>query len=106
MAHHNVRVENFAEPRLGWRGLLIHDWHYLLMLALALIGVAYTNFARAAMANYWLLLTPIFCAICISVRWRYCENSLAVALLIVTQLFHWVAVVLRCISCLLETSVK
>ena len=44
---------------------LASEWPYLLMLGLALVGVAYTSFSQAPVRNYWLALCPISGLICI-----------------------------------------
>lgn len=75
------------------RGILVRDWPYFVMLALALYGVAYTNFARHAMTSYWIVLAPIFGLICVAARWQAIEGNQAHLRLIGTQALHWAAVV-------------
>jgi hypothetical protein len=38
------------------------------MLLLALFGVAYTSVARQSMMTFWVMLVPIFAAICLITR--------------------------------------
>ncbi|HUI19469.1 MAG TPA: hypothetical protein VLZ74_00260 [Methylocella sp.] len=89
----------FGEPappqgsRFNLWGILIRDWPYVVMLLLALFGVAYTNFARQSMTGYWIILAPIFGFICVVTRWRAIEGNQGALRLIGTQVFHWTAVV-------------
>lgn len=82
-----------VESRFSLRSLLLRDWPYLLMLALALFGVAYTNFARASMTGYWAALAPLFGIICVAARWRAVKDNQSHLRLIWTQALHWGAVV-------------
>ena len=41
--------------RFSPRAFLGRDWPYIAMLALAVIGVAYTSTARQAMTTYWIV---------------------------------------------------
>jgi hypothetical protein len=80
--------------RFGLRSLFIRDWPYIVMLALAIFGVAYASIAPQAMTNYWIILGPVFGIICVATQWRGVEGPEAHWHLIWTQAFHWVAVVL------------
>ncbi|MGH6800422.1 MAG: hypothetical protein ACRECZ_03215, partial [Methylocella sp.] len=74
------------------RAFLIRDWPYFAMLALALFGVAYTSIARKSMTNYWIILVPFYCVICVITRWREVEGKAPHWHLIQTEVLHWVAV--------------
>ncbi|MFZ3327520.1 MAG: hypothetical protein WA231_17270 [Methylocella sp.] len=78
--------------RFSLRAFLIRDWPYIAMLALAVIGVAYTSTARQAMTTYWIVLAPFFGVICVITRWRDVEGKAPHWQLIQTQALHWVAV--------------
>ena len=80
--------------RFSLRGFLIRDWPYIVMLVLAIFGVAYASTAPQAMTNYWTILGPIFGIICVAAQWRDVEGPAAHWHLIWTQAFHWVAVIL------------
>ena len=82
-----------SEKRSSLRSIVARDWPYVLMLTLAIFGVAYTNFARQAMTGYWIVLAPVFGLICVAARWRQLESSRSQVKLIVTQALHWAAVV-------------
>jgi hypothetical protein len=78
--------------RFSPRAFLGRDWPYIAMLALAVIGVAYTSTARQAMTTYWIVLAPFFGVICVITRWRDVEGKAPHWQLIQTQALHWVAV--------------
>jgi hypothetical protein len=80
--------------RFSLRSFLIRDWPYILMLVLAIFGVAYASTAPQAMTNYWTILCPIFGIICVATQWRDVEGPAAHWHLIWTQAFHWMAVIL------------
>src|SRR5882724_7554371 len=54
-----------AASRLRPRAFLLREWPYLLMLLLALFGVAYTSFSHAPMATYWIALAPFIGLMCV-----------------------------------------
>jgi hypothetical protein len=93
MADYEVNGDSPNDKRFGFRGILIRDWPYFVMLLLALFGVAYTNFARQAMTSYWIGLAPLFGLICVAARWRAIEGGKSHARLIVSQALHWAAVI-------------
>jgi hypothetical protein len=73
--------------------LLLTQTPFLVMLACAFFGVAYTSVSRHAMTFYWMILVPAFGLVCVLTAWR--ENSEGAnwraALL---QVLHWGAVML------------
>jgi hypothetical protein len=81
-------------PRSKFYSFLMRDWPYLLMLALALAGVARTSMGPSSMASYWVVLAPVFGIICIAEHWRDVEGPQARWQLIRTQALHWIAVML------------
>jgi hypothetical protein len=74
------------------RIFLAKEWPYLLVLILALFGVAYTSFAKTSLTMYWIALTPFVGIICVLTRWRDAESREQRMRLIWTQVLHWVAV--------------
>jgi hypothetical protein len=80
--------------RFRLRAFLVRDWPYIAMLALAVIGVAYTSISRQAMTTYWIVLAPFFAVICVITRWRDIQGPKLHRQLIQTQALHWVAVIL------------
>jgi len=80
--------------RFSARAFLAREWPYLLVLILALFGVAYTSFARTPITKYWVILAPLIGVICVVTRWRDAENREQRVHLIWTQALHWGAVLL------------
>jgi hypothetical protein len=76
------------------RVFLLNEWPYLLVLILALFGVAYSSFARSPLTTYWVLLAPVIGIICVVTRWPDAESREQRLRLIWTQVLHWAAVLL------------
>lgn len=74
------------------RNFLRHEWPYLLVLALALFGIAYTSFARTPMTLYWIVLGPLISIICVVSRWGDLPGRDERIHLVWTQVAHWAAV--------------
>jgi 4-amino-4-deoxy-L-arabinose transferase-like glycosyltransferase len=74
MSDRELESSTPIEPNLGPRAFLAEDWPYLSMLALGLAGVVFTSVAREAARVYWVMLVPIFAAICVFTRWREIEH--------------------------------
>lgn len=83
-----------APPPFHPRTLLKNEWPYLLVLVLALFGVAYTSLSRSPMAMYWIVLAPLVGAICVVSRWNDMPDRDARLRLLWTQALHWAAVLL------------
>jgi hypothetical protein len=91
----NDPLSAISEPstwQFNPRSLLKREWPYLLMLVLALVGVAYTSISRTPMALYWILLAPFMGVICVVTRWRDMRDRDERLRLIWTQALHWTAV--------------
>jgi hypothetical protein len=78
--------------RFNTRALLVKEGPYLLVLILAIFGVAYTSFSKTPITTYWIVLAPFIGLICIITRWRDAENREQRLRLIWTQALHWAAV--------------
>ncbi len=89
--------------RFSLRSVIMRDWPYILMLLLAIFGVAYASISPQAMTNYWTILGPVFGIICVATQWRDVKGPEARWHLIWTQAFHWAAVVLAMQVVLLVT---
>jgi hypothetical protein len=91
----NDPLSPISEPntwQFNLRSLLKREWPYLLMLVLAVVGVAYTSISRAPMALYWILLAPLMGIICVATRWPDVRDRDDRLRLIWTQALHWTAV--------------
>jgi|SRR6516164_7073207 hypothetical protein len=80
--------------RLSPRTLLKGEWPYLLILVLALFGIAYTSFSRTPMTLYWIVLAPLIGIICVVTRWPDTRDRGERLRLVWTQALHWTAVLL------------
>ena len=78
--------------RFNPRAFLAREWPYLLVLILAIAGVAYTSFARTPITRYWVILAPLIGVICVVTRWPDAETRERRLHLIWTQALHWAAV--------------
>jgi hypothetical protein len=83
-----------ASAHLVARTFLMKEWPYLLVLVLALFGIAYTSFSRTPMTTYWIVLAPLIGVICVITRWRDAHGRDERLRLIWTQALHWTAVLL------------
>lgn len=81
-------------PRAKWHsglgGFMLREWPYLLMLLLAVFGVAYTSFVQDSL--YWVILTPLIGLMCIAAGWPETETREHRVRLVLTQVLHWGAV--------------
>ena len=80
--------------RFNPRAFLAREWPYLLMLMLALFGVAYTSFAKTPLTTYWIILAPFIGVICVITRWREAASREQRLRLVWTQALHWGAVLI------------
>ena len=63
---------------------------YIILLVLAVIGVAYTDLRPASSFFYWQALVPVFAVLCIIAQWpRVGPESRARLRLIWDQVLHW-----------------
>jgi hypothetical protein len=85
-------VSPSSAPKTGFGAIVLREGPYLLVLALALFGVAYTSFARTPITLYWILLAPLIGLICVVSRWRVAETRQLRIQLIWRQALHWLAV--------------
>ena len=80
--------------RLSLRALLKREWPYLLVVVLALFGIAYTTISRTPMSLYWIAFAPLMGVICVVTRWRGVRDRDERLRLVWTQTLHWTAVLL------------
>jgi hypothetical protein len=67
---------------------------YLLVLALALAGVAYTNVSHGPLNGYWEFLALLTGVVCIFTNWDNSHERRMRIRLVWTQALHWVAVLI------------
>jgi hypothetical protein len=65
---------------------------YVVALALAIAGVAYTNVSHQPLIGYWEFLALAIGVVCVVTKWQGIENKDARLRLIWTQALHWIAV--------------
>lgn len=83
-----------AEPARKVLHVLLRDSPYLVMLLMAMLGIAYTSFTGQPIFLYWGILGPVYGAICVATGWRREPTAEARWRLVWTQIFHWAAVVI------------
>jgi hypothetical protein len=65
---------------------------YLVVLALAIAGVAYTNISHQPLIGYWEFLTFAVGVVCVVTEWTKLDDRQARLQLILKQALHWGAV--------------
>lgn len=78
---------------------------YLIVLILAMIGVAYTSMSGRPLYGYWEFLAIAIGLACIAIGWRQTTDPVARKRVVVTQAFHWLAFLIA-MSILLLPSVN
>jgi hypothetical protein len=78
-----------TKNRLSWRGLSIVA---IILLGLALIGFALTDYAPEHASWFWVLILPAFAALGIWDTWRNIRNDGKTNWSVVRiQIYHWIA---------------
>jgi hypothetical protein len=65
---------------------------YIVVLMLAVSGVAYTNVSHQPLVGYWEFLALATGVLCVVTEWANAENKQARFRLMWTQALHWVAI--------------
>jgi len=73
-------------------GALRRQWPYLVVLTLAIAGVAYTNISQKPLVGYWEVLALATGVLCVVTEWPRAEDKKARFQLMWTQALHWAAV--------------
>jgi hypothetical protein len=76
----------------NWAGSLRRQLPYILVLGLAIVGVAYTNMAHQPLVGYWEFLALATGLVCIVAEWPKLDDKQSRLRLLWTQSVHWVAV--------------
>jgi hypothetical protein len=92
----DTQPSNPAADPWGFRPgvILTREWPYLLVLVLALLGVAYASFSNTPITIYWIVLAPFIGVVCVIVRWRDAQSREQRTRLIWTQALHYSAVLI------------
>lgn len=89
-------LESRNEADVAGRSRRTNSWRqhvpYLLVLTLALAGVAYSNMSRTPLAGYWELLALTTGGVCIFTEWGKLDDRQSRIRLVWTQAAHWIAV--------------
>lgn len=79
--------------RSGYSGhqTLLMNLPFVLMLGIAVLGIALSSFGINSLNLYWEVATPIYCLLCIFSGWPHAEQGSEQLRLIWTQILHWAA---------------
>ena len=72
---------------------LLRNLPYLAALALAIFGVAYSNFSGRPINGYWEFLAIAMAVVCVATGWPNADDRDTRVRLIWTQAAHWAAIV-------------
>ena len=73
----SVSASGAGKNDLG--AIVARELPYILVLALALFGVAYSSLARTPITFYWIILAPLVGVICVVTGWRAAEVARSVS---------------------------
>ena len=84
-------VQNVAEPAASSQkmSLLWQKLPYLIVLVLAIVGVAYTSVSHRPISGYWEFLALATGVACVVTGWRKAEDKQASRRIAWTQILHW-----------------
>lgn len=68
------------------------SWPYVVMMLLALVGVAATGVERRDMTTYWVVLTPVFAMLSLYIRWQGSRPGELKWSFVGAEITHWLAV--------------
>jgi hypothetical protein len=71
--------------------LWVRELPFIVVLALTILGVAYTSVSRQPIIVYWEILAPIIGVVCVTYGWHSATDKAGRLRLISTQLLHWLA---------------
>ncbi|MEK4035672.1 hypothetical protein WOC76_05125 [Methylocystis sp. IM3] len=99
-----------SDPRPANRPRGIMPWlgarlPYLVVLIMALLGVAYTSMSGRPLYGYWEFLAIAIGVACVAIGWRRTADKAARRQLLITQSLHWLAFLIA-MSILLLPSVN
>jgi hypothetical protein len=82
---------NSAEDT-GKAGFLQRKLSFVVLLVLAIVGVAYTNMSQQPLAGYWEFLALATGVVCVVTQWASANDKRARVRLMITQALHWGAI--------------
>ena len=65
---------------------------YIVVLVLAIAGVAYTNISHQPLVGYWEFLVMAMGVVCVVTQWDSAQDRRARLRLVLTQALHWIAI--------------
>ena len=83
------KVSLLAQPRKARLGL--RRLPYIAVLALTILGVAYTGVLHQPLFGYWEFLAVVTGFVCVTIGWLHTDESKARFRLVWTQALHWLA---------------
>jgi hypothetical protein len=83
--------EPVPEQFLSWT-TVFHNLPYIVALALAIFGVAYSSFTGLAINGYWEFLAIAMALVCVAKGWPNAPDRQTRLKLLWTQAAHWVTV--------------
>ena len=86
-----AEIEPVREPFIS-RGTLFRNLPYMVALALAIFGVAYSNFSGHTINGYWEFLAIAIGLVCVITAWPNAPDRPARFKLIWTQAAHWITI--------------
>ncbi len=98
----DLRPANRPQGILPWLSARLP---YLVVLIMALLGVAYTSMSGRPLYGYWEFLAVAIGLACIAIGWRKTTDKAARKQLLITQSLHWLAFLIA-MSILLLPSVN
>ncbi len=85
----NAAPQSSSEPRHP--SLWVRELPFTVVLALTILGVAYTSVSKQPIIVYWEILAPIIGVVCVTYGWHSTNDKTGRVRLISTQLLHWLA---------------
>jgi hypothetical protein len=84
-------TQDTADPSVhsSKRSFLWRKLPYIVVLILAILGVAYANMSRQPLAGYWEFLAVLMGVVCVVTNWANTDDRQARVRLIWTQALHW-----------------
>jgi hypothetical protein len=70
-------------------GFLQRKVPFMVLLVLAIVGVAYTNISQQPLVGYWEFLALATGVVCVVTQWASARDKQARLRLMITQALHW-----------------